>query len=255
MQVVLVMFREDGQRRSFSVVRDMTVIGRREDCDLRIPLHDVSRKHCRLIRDGEALRVEDLGSSNGTFRNGTRVQQSELSAGDTLQVGPVVFVLQVDGFPADEDLQPNVAGGTGAAPAEPVGGTAATPFDPMEALNAADGSGFEFHLEEDEAAAAAGGAEGDAIDDAIDMGEGAEPAPAQTAEAEFNFDEEPAEAEEAPVELEEASIEAEEAPVKLEEAPAAAEEAPVELEETPIELEELEEAPVDPESSEHDKKA
>ncbi len=37
MQVVLVMFRSDGERRSFSVVRDMTVIGRREDCDLRIP--------------------------------------------------------------------------------------------------------------------------------------------------------------------------------------------------------------------------
>ena len=106
MQVVLVMFRPDGQRRSFSVVRDMTVIGRREDCDLRIPLGDISRKHCRLIKDGDVIRVEDLGSSNGTYRNGTRVQQSELSAGDTLQVGPIVFVLQVDGFPADEDLTP-----------------------------------------------------------------------------------------------------------------------------------------------------
>jgi len=117
MQVVLVMFRPDGQRRSFSVVRDMTVIGRREDCDLRIPLGDVSRKHCRLIKDGEALRVEDLGSSNGTFRNGTRVQQSELEPGDTLQVGPVVFVLQVDGVPADEDLSPVTAGAAAGAAA------------------------------------------------------------------------------------------------------------------------------------------
>src|SRR5207237_3534686 len=94
MRVVMVMFRADGQRRSFSVTRDITVIGRREDCDLRIPLGDVSRKHCRLILDGDNIRVEDLGSSNGTFRNGERVQQTELTAGDTLQVGPVVFVLQ-----------------------------------------------------------------------------------------------------------------------------------------------------------------
>src|SRR5687767_6829085 len=106
MQAVLVMFRPDGERRSFSITRDMTVIGRREDCDLRIPLGDVSRKHCRLILDGDVIKVEDLGSSNGTYRNGERVQQTELTAGDTLQIGPVVFVLQVDGFPADEDLAP-----------------------------------------------------------------------------------------------------------------------------------------------------
>src|SRR6476659_1998285 len=106
MRLVMVMFRADGQRRSFSVTRDITVIGRREDCDLRIPLGDVSRKHCRMIMDGELIRVEDLGSSNGTYRNGERIQQTELQAGDTLQVGPVVFVVQVDGTPADDDLQP-----------------------------------------------------------------------------------------------------------------------------------------------------
>ena len=67
MQVVLVMFRNDGERRSFSVVRDITVLGRREDCDLRIPLGDISRKHCRIIRSQDSVRVEDLGSSNGTL--------------------------------------------------------------------------------------------------------------------------------------------------------------------------------------------
>ena len=75
MGVVMVMFRADGQRRSFSITRDMTVIGRREDCDLRIPLSDVSRKHCRMIVNGEAIKIEDLGSSNGTYINGERVQQ------------------------------------------------------------------------------------------------------------------------------------------------------------------------------------
>ena len=97
MQVILVMFRQDGERRSFSITRDVTVIGRREDCDFRIPLGEVSRKHCRLIKDGSSLRLEDLGSSNGTFRNGERVQEAELNPGDTLQVGPVIFVLQIDG--------------------------------------------------------------------------------------------------------------------------------------------------------------
>src|SRR5580704_16680946 len=105
MQRILVMFRSDGQRRSFSITRDMTVMGRREDCDLRIPLGEVSRKHARLVRDGDSLRLEDLGSSNGTFLNGQRVQEAVLSAGDSVQIGPVVFVLQIDGLPADEELR------------------------------------------------------------------------------------------------------------------------------------------------------
>jgi pSer/pThr/pTyr-binding forkhead associated (FHA) protein len=104
------MFRSDGDRRSFSLTRDITVIGRREDCDLRIPLGEVSRKHCRLVRDGDSLRLEDLGSSNGTYHNGQRVQEAILSAGDSIQVGPLVFVLQVDGIPADDELAPVLAG-------------------------------------------------------------------------------------------------------------------------------------------------
>jgi pSer/pThr/pTyr-binding forkhead associated (FHA) protein len=107
MQVVLVMFRAEGDKRSFSITKDVTVIGRREDCDLRIPVSEVSRKHCRVLKDGDAIRVEDLGSSNGTYHNGQRVSGSvTLEPGDSVQVGPVVFVLQIDGNPPDEELAP-----------------------------------------------------------------------------------------------------------------------------------------------------
>jgi predicted component of type VI protein secretion system len=134
MQAVLVMFRNDGERRSFSISREMTVIGRRQDCDLMIPLGEISRKHCRIIRDGDSLRLEDLGSSNGTFHNGRRVQEAVLSAGDTVQVGPVAFVLQVDGVPAEDEMQPHTGG---AATAErPVrAAAAATDDDELETLS------------------------------------------------------------------------------------------------------------------------
>jgi predicted component of type VI protein secretion system len=115
MQVVLVMFRNEGGQRSFSITRDVSVVGRREDCDFRIPLGEISRKHCRLIRDGEALRVEDLGSSNGTFVNGQRVQESALAPGDTLQVGPVTFVVQINGEPAEDQMQPVAPAAIGAS--------------------------------------------------------------------------------------------------------------------------------------------
>lgn len=126
------MFRTDGERRSFSITRDMTVVGRREDCDLRIPLGDISRKHCRFVRDGDTLRIEDLGSSNGTYHNGTRVdKEAILQPGDSIQVGPVVFVLQVDGHPADDELHP-VAADAGGMPLYSSGGSFDAP-PPMSA--------------------------------------------------------------------------------------------------------------------------
>lgn len=106
MEVVLFMFRANGATRSFPLMREVTVIGRREDCDLRIPLTEVSRKHCRLIIGAEDVRIEDLGSSNGTFHNGQRIQESAVQPGDYLQVGPVIFAIQIDGLPAEEQILP-----------------------------------------------------------------------------------------------------------------------------------------------------
>ena len=105
MHVALFMFTADGQRRRFPLQRDITVIGRREDCDLRIPLTEVSRKHCRLVKNTSGLRLEDLGSSNGTFHNGNRVRETIVEPGDRVQVGPVVFIVQIDGLPADDAVE------------------------------------------------------------------------------------------------------------------------------------------------------
>ena len=156
MEVVLVMFKTDGNRRSFSLRKDMTVIGRREDCDLRIPLGEISRKHCRLIKDGETLKVEDLGSSNGTYHNGVRIQESAIQPGDTVQVGSIAFVVQMDGQPADDQLHPILAGtapppleaaaaGSSAGSATPdspaatsSGSQTSGEFDPMSILDKTD---------------------------------------------------------------------------------------------------------------------
>ncbi len=127
MQVVLVMFTSEGERRSFSLPKSVTIIGRREDCDVRIPLGEVSRKHCRLTVDGDELRVEDMGSSNGTFLNGVRIQESTVQPGDSLQVGSIAFAVQINGVPADDEIQPAApadsrsdtrAGAVSAAPAD-----------------------------------------------------------------------------------------------------------------------------------------
>jgi len=109
MRVVLVTFRNDGERRSYSITKEITVIGRRRDCNLRISLSKVSRKHCRLVQAGDELRIEDLGSSNGTFHNGERIRNMAVTAGDRIQIGPVTFIVQIDGQPSDESLKPDLA--------------------------------------------------------------------------------------------------------------------------------------------------
>lgn len=113
MDVKLVMFRRNGQRKDFSLKKPITVIGRGEKCDLRIPIEAVSRRHCELMLSGSHLKVKDLASSNGTYVNNRRVNEIAMHAGDRLTVGFIVFTIQIDGVP--EEIQPTKASGKKAA--------------------------------------------------------------------------------------------------------------------------------------------
>ncbi len=69
----------------------LLVVGRGLGAD--IPLGDptISRRHASLERAGEQVIVRDLGSSNGTFVNGRRVEAGILAPGDTVTFGKVTF--------------------------------------------------------------------------------------------------------------------------------------------------------------------
>ena len=95
----LVLFKKDGSRKSFPLPSDITVIGRRHDCDLCIPLMVVSRRHCQLSQNNEALKIRDLDSGSGTFLNGNRISEATVQAGDYITIGPLTFLLQIGGEP------------------------------------------------------------------------------------------------------------------------------------------------------------
>ena len=99
MQIALVMFKSDGTRKEFPLKGKRVVIGRKNNCDLRIPLPSVSRQHCEIVLEEDAVVLRDLGSSNGTFHNDERVQQAKLGAGDRITVGPIIFTVVIDGKP------------------------------------------------------------------------------------------------------------------------------------------------------------
>ncbi|NLX21918.1 MAG: FHA domain-containing protein [Phycisphaerae bacterium] len=101
MDVSLVMFRDTGEPRAFHLDPGQTTIGRREDCDLRIPLGEISRKHAVIIVGDKRVTVRDLGSANGTYVNNVRISEQDLEPGDHIVLGQVVFTIQIDGKPAD----------------------------------------------------------------------------------------------------------------------------------------------------------
>ena len=73
------------------LVRPDVLIGRHTEADIRLPLPDISRYHCRLRFIEGHWQVVDLGSMNGVYVNDARVEQSELHIGDILRVGCMRF--------------------------------------------------------------------------------------------------------------------------------------------------------------------
>jgi pSer/pThr/pTyr-binding forkhead associated (FHA) protein len=70
------------------------VIGRGDECHIRPNSSWVSRQHCLLRVADDGVVLKDLGSTNGTLVNGTRVVgERELNDGDNVQIGPLVFRL------------------------------------------------------------------------------------------------------------------------------------------------------------------
>ena len=80
------------------------VIGRQADCHLQPTSILVSKRHCMVSTSEDAAFVDDLGSTNGTFLNDQPVREkTELQDDDLLQVGPLLFRVQLEA--GSPDLQ------------------------------------------------------------------------------------------------------------------------------------------------------
>jgi len=104
MNVSLIMFRQDGQQRDIPLAPGVNIIGRKQDCAIRIPLGMVSRHHAEIRLDESGATLKDLGSSNSTFLNNRRVTEEGLEPGDQIMIGPVIFTVQIDGHPGNEEI-------------------------------------------------------------------------------------------------------------------------------------------------------
>jgi pSer/pThr/pTyr-binding forkhead associated (FHA) protein len=84
---LLIVRRGAGVGSRFLLDQDVTVAGRHPDADIFLDDVTVSRKHAEFIRSGNRFTVTDLGSMNGTYAVGSRVDSAGLSHGDEVQIG------------------------------------------------------------------------------------------------------------------------------------------------------------------------
>ena len=70
-----------------------TTVGRHPESDIFLDDVTVSRHHCRFVIGPDSIRVEDSGSTNGTYVNEVRVDQATLRAGDEVLIGRFNFIV------------------------------------------------------------------------------------------------------------------------------------------------------------------
>src|SRR5688572_19414686 len=82
-----------GTGKELSFPTDDATLGRTEDNDVVVKDNGVSKNHARIFSKGGRWFVEDLGSSNGTYVNGGKLDAPRpLKSGDAIGVGDVIFI-------------------------------------------------------------------------------------------------------------------------------------------------------------------
>ena len=82
----------DGEATAFDLTASETVIGRHPDCTVQVNSNMVSRKHARVLKRDDEFLVEDMGSGNGTFVNGKKIEgATSLQHEDRIKMGPILL--------------------------------------------------------------------------------------------------------------------------------------------------------------------
>jgi hypothetical protein len=98
----------DGLGRDYPLGNDPLRIGRAQGSDVVITDEKASKDHCQIELDGTGYKVLDLGSTNGTRVNGTKVKSASLHPGDMITVGITRFVFLAPVQKAEEPVEQEI---------------------------------------------------------------------------------------------------------------------------------------------------
>ncbi|AGA27488.1 FHA domain-containing protein [Singulisphaera acidiphila] len=71
--------------------RPILLIGRHPECDVRLDLAKISRRHCCVALAYDRVMIRDLGSRNGLRVNGRLIDEAQLHPGDEVAIGPILY--------------------------------------------------------------------------------------------------------------------------------------------------------------------
>lgn len=80
--------------------RPVLLFGRHPECDIRLELPEISRRHCCVAQAYERLLIRDLGSRNGVRVNGRLVSEAPLHPGDEVAIAHLIYRFEADPAPA-----------------------------------------------------------------------------------------------------------------------------------------------------------
>lgn len=134
--------------RAVSIVRDVTVVGRKPGlCDVVLERGSVSKIHCLIVKTDGLLFIRDLGSTNGTKVNGQRVTRGALLPGDELAFAGAKFRVHLG--PGEADAEPDESYEATEALSRPIGvprpaaGHLSPPPAELDSIEVAEGEQLE----------------------------------------------------------------------------------------------------------------
>ncbi len=96
------------------ILKDVTVVGRREYCDVRIDDPSLSKRHCILVKTDGLLVIRDLATTNGTKVKGQKIRWAALLPDDRIALGSIKFKVYL----GPDDLPSPSEGGAMGEPAK-----------------------------------------------------------------------------------------------------------------------------------------
>jgi predicted component of type VI protein secretion system len=114
------------------ITKDVTVLGRREYCDVQIDHPSLSKRHCVLVKTDGLLVIRDLATTNGTKVKGQKIRWAALLPDDKIALGSIKFRVYLG---PDDVASPSEVAARGAGGGNGRGGFAApTPYPPVDRL-------------------------------------------------------------------------------------------------------------------------
>ena len=89
----------------YKITAESTVIGRGQQADIQVIDEGISRRHAEIVHQGDTIVIRDLGSTNGTYCNGDKIGEHQLSDGDKIQVGSTTILKFTFHDSLDESFQ------------------------------------------------------------------------------------------------------------------------------------------------------